>query len=1179
MKSTSLLPWIYLAIVAGSQSAHADLPSPQPLNEGLVDYRQGDYFQAAQILMKANQVNNAFSDYYMGKMRLYGFGLLKNNTLALRYLTRAAEQGLLPAQQWLARYYLFNNQPDLALNWFKKAADKADYQSQMYVSAAYLFGYGTHENSDAARKYFIDAARGGHALAQYSLGMDFLGSRDKSNHKIGILWLNKAAEQGYAKAEYQLGVLYDAGKVTAADPEKAQALLKKAAERHYVAAQYYLAQLYLDPKNKLYDEKQGFDWMKQAATSGSADAQEALSDIYHQGKIVPVDLALAKQWQSKAQTTRQQIEKNAPTKPAQRVALWLTEDATQHFEKSPYALGGIFNAWHNPMALQENNYNPSPQMPQINRQELYQPQFALASPKDISINDYFDFMSLAFGGNSASRWTFPIYPIDQAIQALEDSHSAVLAPAPWCSVVDDGRTYPAYPNESLSFFDQYTAGWQLQVNYQQVLTYLYQRAILGDADAQFKLAQLYQYGVVLNRSIPQAIIYYELAALQQDVRAEYNLGVLYLEGKTDPVDYQKGLDWIMDAAFKGNAYAQFALANIYDNGLINQQGQTILTANHQQAMAMYYLASANHYNQAQFRLAESLTQENNGVLSVSAKQNRTALVRRLFEDAARTGVVEAILPAAFYEAMDADTSRQQHAYQVAKSQAEAGSPLASLLLGMMVERGLGTASNPDEAIHWYQQATLNPVSEFILGTYYMQGIGVSQDADKGQTLLQQSADGGFAYAHYNLAIIKKGLGEPFLPELNKAREAGNSKAGLLLADYYLQQANDPEKMQQSRDIYQHFADKGEPTAQLKLAFLYDRGLGGPVNYDTAAYWYTLSAKQGQPVSQYLLGLMYQQGKVGGIPDYEQSKKWYGLAREKYAPAAVALGFVNETVDDNYTAAVDNYQLAVKQGSTIGRYNLGLIYEDGKGQPVDESKAVGLYQAAADEGSSSAMMQLAGLYFKGIHGERDEDKAIALYKKAADLGNREANYQLGLLSETGVGMALDFPSALKFYQRAADLGDEKASLAMARMYQFGLGVPKDITHASEIYRQLAANSNAFAQYQLAVLCYDGSLGQVRADEGKKWLVAASANGSVQASHMMSWLDAQQAQRVSFIEPVTLHQEEAAVVSPEPQQADLMYLDALNHWNRGDEVSSRCILHRLVKQYPNYVPAKRIVDQLG
>ena len=80
-------------------------------------------------------------------------------------------------------------------------------------------------------------------------------------------------------------------------------------------------------------------------------------------------------------------------------------------------------------------------------------------------------------------------------------------------------------------------------------------------------------------------------------------------------------------------------------------------------------------------------------------------------------------------------------------------------------------------------------------------------------------------------------------------------------------------------------------------------------------------------------------------------------------------------------------------------------------------------------------------------------------------------------------------------------------------------------------------------------------------------------------MMSWLDAQQAQRVSFIEPVTLHQEEAAVVSPEPQQADLMYLDALNHWNRGDEVSSRCILHRLVKQYPNYVPAKRIVDQLG
>ena len=47
----------------------------------------------------------------------------------------------------------------------------------------------------------------------------------------------------------------------------------------------------------------------------------------------------------------------------------------------------------------------------------------------------------------------------------------------------------------------------------------------------------------------------------------------------------------------------------------------------------------------------------------------------------------------------------------------------------------------------------------------------------------------------------------------------------------------------------------------------------------------------------------------------------------------------------------------------------------------------------------------------------------------------------------------------------------------------------------------------------------------------------------------------------------------------QTADLMYMDAMNEWNRGDEVLSRMILQRLVTQYPNFVPAKRVYEQLN
>ncbi len=56
----------------------------------------------------------------------------------------------------------------------------------------------------------------------------------------------------------------------------------------------------------------------------------------------------------------------------------------------------------------------------------------------------------------------------------------------------------------------------------------------------------------------------------------------------------------------------------------------------------------------------------------------------------------------------------------------------------------------------------------------------------------------------------------------------------------------------------------------------------------------------------------------------------------------------------------------------------------------------------------------------------------------------------------------------------------------------------------------------------------------------------------------------------------------VLAREPvlaQPVDLMYLDALNEWNRGDERSSRIILDRIMTQFPHYIPAKRAYEQLN
>ncbi|MFA5960640.1 MAG: endopeptidase IV [Tatlockia sp.] len=1182
----SFAPWVYLIAATGSQLVFAD---------GLEAYRKGDYSSAA-IALVSQSGKDPVADYYIGRMRLYGYGQLKNNSSALRSFTQAAEKGVLPAQQLLARYYLLEeHDPEKALSWFKLSAEKDDVGAQMYTAAAYLFGFGTKKNEDIARKYFIEAAKNGNAIAQFTLASHFLGARDLNSKKLGVIWLTKAAAQEDTNAMAALGELYANGTVVPKDYDKAVELLTKAASQNAsdamrvlgelaikqnqldtgkqwlekagnaqnLRAKLELADLYLDPKSPLFNVQTGFMLTLEAAQGDSIEAQHALALLYKDGKGVAQNTQLAEQWELKAKESA--LNKPSNLSAMQQVAHWLSNGKENDFSNDTYRLKGIFSPWQNPAALKQNNYNPAPKMEFVTRAELYKPNFTMVHPREIPINEYFDLIAPTLNAGKSASWSFLRYPLDKQIEAIQQGNSTTSQ-----SSIPNAGGGTASPEPSKPVDAQQKA------NYQSVLSKLYGEAILGNSTAQFEIGQLYQYGIAVAKNPQQALTYYQLAAAQQEIRAEYNLGILYLEGETNPVNYKQGLVWLTDAAFKGNVYAQYALANMYEKGFTDKEGKEIVSVDPQQALAMYYLASSNNFGPAQYSLAEYLVKQKELNLSVAAKEKRTPLIRSLYQGAVDQGINEAQLPLAYYNAMDkAHPEKQALALQVAKSEASKGNSEAALLVGMMYEKGLAIPANAGEALYWYQQAATNPVNAFILGTLYSQGLGLTKDLDRGRILLQQAAEAGFSYASLNLAVLKQQKGEDFISELNKAREEGNSMAGLLLADYYLASASDSENIQQARDIYQFFADKGDKEAQVKLGFLFDNGIGGQENRDMAAKWYALSAEQGQPVAQFLLGQMYQLAKIGKEPDYITAKKWYKAAKAVNPKAAIALGFIYDTVEDNYEKALENYQLAAKMDNATGEYDLALMYSLGKGLALDYHKAFDLLTQAADQIQSEAMTQLANLYFSGFGTARDQQKALDLYKKSADLGDAAALYQLGLLSETGVAAKLDYPSAVNYYTKAAEKGNEKAKLALARMYQYGLGVNQDSAEAKRLYDELSANNNAYAQYQLALMLYNGAP-EHRSEEGKRLLQQASDNGSLQARKMLQWLDSQQQDRVSFIEPFKFNQTLNAVGQ---ETADLMYFDALSEWNRGDVDLSRTILKRLMTQYPQFTPAKRAYEQLS
>ncbi|QOP45693.1 tetratricopeptide repeat protein [Sulfurimonas paralvinellae] len=69
-----------------------------------------------------------------------------------------------------------------------------------------------------------------------------------------------------------------------------------------------------------------------------------------------------------------------------------------------------------------------------------------------------------------------------------------------------------------------------------------------------------------NGNYKEAMRLYEKAALQGNTNAQYNLGVMYANGKGVRQDFTKALKWFQIAADHRDASAQYNLGIMYENG-------------------------------------------------------------------------------------------------------------------------------------------------------------------------------------------------------------------------------------------------------------------------------------------------------------------------------------------------------------------------------------------------------------------------------------------------------------------------------------------------------------------------------------------------------------------------------------------------------------------------------------
>ncbi len=249
------------------QAAEANQSARAQYQLGL-RYLQGkgvnqDSRSAVMWLQRAAEQNYAPAQYQLGELYRTGAGVDIDAAAAVEYLTSAAEQGYPTAQYKLGTLYLAGSlvEKDLiaATEWMELAAEHGYTDARQALAELDKIAPLTNdtvaapnpetaqtkddtlEGSATPLSTYLRAAEQGDAEAQYQLGEIYRKGTEKGvsrSFKTAAKWYGMAAEQGHAEAQYQLGEFYSKGRGVKKNRKTAQKWYQAAARQGHIKAKY-----------------------------------------------------------------------------------------------------------------------------------------------------------------------------------------------------------------------------------------------------------------------------------------------------------------------------------------------------------------------------------------------------------------------------------------------------------------------------------------------------------------------------------------------------------------------------------------------------------------------------------------------------------------------------------------------------------------------------------------------------------------------------------------------------------------------------------------------------------------------------------------------------------------------------------------------------------------------------
>ena len=163
-----------------------------------------------------------------------------------------------------------------------QASQNPRSSTAIYYNAAGEASLQVGKDNDAV-KFFRIAAEQGHAGGQFQLGLMYAAGRGglQKDEVQAAEWFRKAAEQGHAYSQTLIAVMLAEGKGgLPRDEAQAAQWYRKAAEQGNAAAQNNLADMYENGRGELpKDRDQAISWYRRAANQGLQDARESLQRL------------------------------------------------------------------------------------------------------------------------------------------------------------------------------------------------------------------------------------------------------------------------------------------------------------------------------------------------------------------------------------------------------------------------------------------------------------------------------------------------------------------------------------------------------------------------------------------------------------------------------------------------------------------------------------------------------------------------------------------------------------------------------------------------------------------------------------------------------------------------------------------------------------------------------------